>query len=77
MEEKIQSKVYSIGELCTVLDIGRNTAYDLLNSGEIRAFKMGTTWKIPIVSVDQYLNNQCDKYAKSIKEKKEICKIIN
>ncbi len=40
------------------LDIGKNTLYGLLKSGEINAFKIGKVWKVPRKSVEDYVNNK-------------------
>lgn len=40
------------------LDIGKNSVYDILNSGELKAFKIGRKWKIPRKELDNYINNQ-------------------
>ena len=37
----------SIDELCEMLKIGRNKAYELLRAGIISGFKEGRIWKIP------------------------------
>ena len=50
-----ESKVIGIEELCNILDIGKNTAYELLNNGEIDAFKCGSNWKIVRSAVDEYI----------------------
>ena len=39
-------------ELC----IGKNTVYALLSSGKLRAFKIGTKWKIPRKALDEYID---------------------
>ena len=49
------SDLISIEELCEALSIGRNMAYKLLNSGEIKAFKCGRIWKIPKEGVEIYI----------------------
>ena len=48
----------TIDELCQQLFISPTTAYRLLQTGEIKAFKLGT-WKIPAKSVKEYINNRC------------------
>lgn len=48
----------TIDELCEQLFISPTTAYKLLQSGEIKAFKLGT-WKIPFKSVREYIKKQC------------------
>lgn len=50
--------IITIAELCEVLMIGRNRAYELLESGEIKAFRLGRPWKIPRLSVENYLRKQ-------------------
>ena len=46
----------TVQELMETLNIGRNSAYELLNSGEIAAFRIGRSWKIPKDSVIYYIN---------------------
>ena len=41
-----------------MLDIGNNTAFNLLNSGEIHSIRIGTTHKIPKINIIAYLNKQ-------------------
>ena len=50
--------VMSILDLCEVLGIGRNSAYSLLASGTIHGFRLGRTWKIPKIAVEDYLRKQ-------------------
>lgn len=50
--------VMSIGDLCEVLGIGRNSAYSLLESDRIHGFRLGRTWKIPKIAVEDYLRKQ-------------------
>ena len=45
-----------------LLYIGKNTAYQLLNDGEIKAFRIGTTWKIPRSAVDEYIIEKCREH---------------
>ena len=49
----------TIEELCEVLMIGKNAAYRLLSSGEIKSFRLGRKWKIPRASIDAYIRKQC------------------
>ena len=48
----------TVEELCEVLKIGQNSAYELLNSGKLKAFRNGRTWRIPKQSVIQYICQQ-------------------
>ena len=47
--------VLSVKQLCEVLDIGKNTAYRLLQSGEIKSIKIGKVYKIPKKSLKDYI----------------------
>ena len=47
--------ILTVEELCEVLRIGKNTAYKLLKSGEIKSIKIGKVYKIPKKSVRKYL----------------------
>lgn len=42
-------------ELATYLGIGRNLAYQLLNDGIIKGFKIGNQWKVSKQAVDLYI----------------------
>ena len=47
--------ILSVKQLCEVLDIGKNTAYKLLQSGEIKSIKIGKVYKIPKKEVEKYI----------------------
>lgn len=48
-----------IETLMEILCIGRNKAYDLVNSNDIGACKIGKSWKIPKRNVINFLENKC------------------
>ena len=48
--------ILSVKQLCEILDIGKNTAYRLLQSGEIKSIKIGKVYKIPKKEVHKYLS---------------------
>ncbi|WP_193603803.1 helix-turn-helix domain-containing protein [Niallia nealsonii] len=50
--------ILTVDELMDILYIGKNTAYQLLNSRKIQAFKIGRVWKIPREAVTQYIIQQ-------------------
>ena len=54
-----QEELLSIEQLCERLFISPTTAYKLLQSGKIKAFKLGT-WKIPEESVRKYIREMCE-----------------
>lgn len=47
--------VVNVQELCEMLKIGKNNAYKLLNSGQIKAITIGKVYKIPKKSVVDFL----------------------
>lgn len=49
--------VLSVQQLAEVLQIGRNSAYDLVKSGQIRSIRIGKTIRIPQAALLEYLNN--------------------
>ena len=49
--------VLSVQQLEEVLQIGRNSAYDLVKSGQIRSIRIGKTIRIPQAALLEYLNN--------------------
>lgn len=53
-----ENELLSIEQLCERLFISPTTAYRLLQTGEIKGFKLGT-WKIPISSVNDYIKRKC------------------
>ena len=56
-----ENELLSIEQLCERLFISPTTAYKLLQSGEIKGFKVGT-WKIPVKSVNEYINRKCEEW---------------
>jgi len=48
-------EILTIEDLCLTLNIGKNTAYTLLQTQQIQAFKIGRTWKIPRRSLEKYI----------------------
>ena len=55
MYESFSEEILTVEEFAELLYIGKNTAYKILNSGEIRAFKIGKAWKIPKDAVSEYI----------------------
>ena len=48
----------TVEELCDTLRIGKNAAYQLLASGKIKCFRIKRIWKIPKISVNEYILHQ-------------------
>lgn len=46
------------GDLCTMLNISKNSAYRLLKSGQIEHIKMGRKYLIPKKFISQYISDK-------------------
>ena len=55
------SDLLTVDDLCEKLQISRNTAYQLLESGDVEGFKVGRNWRIPNISISSYIVNQIRK----------------
>lgn len=51
--------ILTVEQLMELLDIGKNVAYKILNSGEIPSFRIGWIHKIPKKSVVDYIIKKC------------------
>ena len=49
-----------VEDLMPILAIGRNTAYELVRSGQIRSIRIGRQLRIPRDAVVEFLNGQAD-----------------
>lgn len=58
MENNSLPLVLSVPELAAVLHIGRNAAYELVKSGQIRCIRIGKSIRIPQSALLDYLNRQ-------------------
>lgn len=56
--DNFDSPLINVDELCELLMIGKNAAYKLLISGELKGFRIGRIWKIPRESLDRYIREQ-------------------
>lgn len=52
-------EIITVEDLMDILMIGKNRAYQLLNSGEINSFKIGRIHKIPKIAVEEYILSKC------------------
>ena len=51
-------EIWTTDEVMEYLLIGRNTLYELLRTGKIKAFKIGSSWKISKKAVDEYIRQE-------------------
>lgn len=59
--ENTNTNIMTVDELCETLLIGKNTAYKLLISGELKGFRIGRIWKIPRDSLNEYIKQSTNK----------------
>lgn len=49
-----------VEDLMPILDIGRNTAYSLVRSGQIRSVRVGRQLRIPRNAIIEFMNQKPD-----------------
>lgn len=49
-------EILTIDDLCEILMIGKNLACQLLTEKKIKAFRIGKKWKIPKISVENFIS---------------------
>lgn len=47
----------TVKDVQNILHIGRSTAYKLLQSGELRALRIGSIYRIPKTYLDDFISN--------------------
>ncbi len=57
-----ENDILTVDDLCEVLRIGKNTAYKLINSGKLKCYRMNRVWKIPKISVIEYIDCERSNY---------------
>lgn len=50
-----------VEDLMSILDIGRNTAYELVHSGQLRSFRVGRHLRIPRDAVIEFLQGNTNE----------------
>lgn len=49
------NEILTVRDLCSVLQIGRNTAYDLVNSGQLKCIRIKNCIRIPKQYLVEYI----------------------
>lgn len=55
-EEEQLPDVLTAAEVMDILKIGKNTMYRLLNTGAIKGFRMGRSWRISLDSLMEFVS---------------------
>jgi hypothetical protein rflaF_18064 len=59
MRETIKGKeILTREEVMEILKIGRSTFYKLLQTGELKGFKEGNRYKVPVESIEEYVDKR-------------------
>lgn len=53
-----KTTILTVNELCSLLKIGKNTAYGLIHGGEIKAFWIRGQIRIPMENVLEYIEKE-------------------
>lgn len=54
----IYKEILTREEVMEILKIGRSTFYKLLQTGELKGFKEGNRYKVPVNSIQNYVNKK-------------------
>lgn len=50
--------ILSVTETAKILCVGKRKVYELLESNQIKGFRLGHVWKIPKQAVEEYIITQ-------------------
>ena len=54
----MSDEILTVNDVAEILYIGKNTVYSLLQSGELKAFRIGKSWRIPREALTQFIINK-------------------
>lgn len=60
MLENNQTQILTVEETAEVMLTGKGKIYELLANGELKAFKIGRVWKIPMSSINDFVNGKLE-----------------
>ena len=60
MVENNQTQILTVEETAEVMLTGKGKIYELLANGELKAFKIGRVWKIPMSSINDFVNGKLE-----------------
>ncbi len=52
----------TVEEACEIMHMSRNTLYELLRDGQIKAFQIHRIWKIPREAIEEYCRRRSGLY---------------
>ena len=51
-------EIFTAQEIMEILFVGKNTVYELLNSGELKGFRIGKTWRVTKESLENFISER-------------------
>ena len=54
----IEKEILTREDVMEILKIGRSTFYKLLQTGELKGFKEGNRYKVPVESIEEYVDKK-------------------
>lgn len=60
------SEILTVDDVCEILKIGKNAAYHLLNKRDLKAFRIGRSWKVSRSSIENYINNATNNHTTNL-----------
>lgn len=51
-----QYTIFTPLDIMDILGIGKNSAYALLNSGKLRGFRVGRSWRITAEALEEFMS---------------------
>lgn len=63
-----QREMLNIKQVQEILDISERTAFRLINSGELKGFKVGREWRFFQSDIDDYIERQRKKAEERLRD---------
>ena len=60
MTENDRTNLLTVENAAELLMTGKGAVYQLLATGELKAFKIGRVWKIPMSSINDFVNGKLE-----------------
>ncbi|MGD0153135.1 MAG: helix-turn-helix domain-containing protein [Thermacetogeniaceae bacterium] len=51
----MEPRAITVAQLQKTLNVGKTVAYGLVQSGEVKALRVGKKWLVPVTEVDRFL----------------------
>lgn len=55
VEKREQYTILTPSDVMDILGVGKNTAYELLNSGKLKGFRVGRNWRVTCEALEDFM----------------------